>query len=440
MSETYVLLGLARTRKVWFSEISRWATSGAAPIDFVKCLTAEEARAVMGAGRLLSALVADGTTPGVDRELISAAAVAGIPTIVVSDGRTRRDWDSLGCAAVLPDDFTAAQLVGVLAQHARPVERSLRRAATVEIDAEPPRSRLVGVTGAGGSGSSTIAMAIAQSMAHGRPPGSVALVDGCRAADLAMYHDVGDVIPGLPELVEAHRVDHPDPEDIRSLLFRIPRRNYDLLLGLRGPRDWVAMRPNTLRAAIDGLQRSYDVVVVDHDPDLEGEAATGSVGVEDRHGLARAVVERSEVVVAVGVVGLKGTNDLVRLIASLHDEGVPSERILPVVTRARRSPAVRAETTRTLARLTASEGGPGAQPPVFVGHLRALEAAQRSATALPESVCGRPGRAVQRLLLSLDARPRPGVGGSLIRRGELGTDSDAFDEVLGSPGRRSDAA
>ena len=39
----YVLVGVARARERWSSDLARWATSGAAPIEFVKCLTADEA-------------------------------------------------------------------------------------------------------------------------------------------------------------------------------------------------------------------------------------------------------------------------------------------------------------------------------------------------------------------------------------------------------------
>lgn len=50
VAERFVVVGLARSRSRWFGELARWATAGAAPVDFVKCLTAEEARAVIGTG------------------------------------------------------------------------------------------------------------------------------------------------------------------------------------------------------------------------------------------------------------------------------------------------------------------------------------------------------------------------------------------------------
>lgn len=422
MSDPYVLLGVARTRRPWFSELSRWSTSGSAPLEFVKCLSAEEALAVLGTGRRISALIADAATPGVDRDLIGAARSAGVPTLVVTDGRVRRDWDSLGCSAVLAEGFTSDDLLDALERHARPVQRSARTAAHVTIEPEATRSRLIGVTGSGGTGASTVAAALAQSLGRDAHD-SIALVDGCRSGDLAMYHDVGDVIPGLPELVEAHRVDHPDPTEVRALLYPIAPRGYDVLLGLRGPRDWVAMRPHTVRAALEGLERSYDLVVVDHDPDLEGEDVTGSVGVEDRHGVARATVERADLVLAVGVPGLKGVNDLVRLVRALLDEGLPAERVLPVVNRCGRSPALRSSVTRTVAELTAT-GGTAVHPPLFVGVARSVENAHRSAAPLPDSMCRPVGRAVRRRLLALPARHRAAAVGQPLRPGDLGTHAD----------------
>ena len=415
MSDPYVIVGVARTRQGWFSEVARWSTSGAAPVEFLKCLTTDEARALLGSGRRASALLVDAATPGLDRELTADAAAFGVPTVVVSDGRVHRDWESLGCAAVLPAGFERAELLTVLERHTRPVARASRQAARIRLDDEPaPRSRLVGVTGGGGTGSSTVAMCLAQAFGAVQS-GHAALIDGCRHADLAMYHDVGDVIPGLPELVEAHRLDHPDPDLIRPLLHGIGHRGYDLLLGMRTPRDWVAMRRHSLAAALGGLARSYDLVVVDHDPDLEGEELTGSAGVEDRHAITRTLARRADLLLVVGRPGLKGTSDLARLLRDLLDEGVPPERLLPVVNRARRDPASRAATTRAIAELVGAEL-PGA---LHLPRVRALESAHRSATRLPDAMCRPLGRAVRRLLLELPARPGDAEAPVRVRPGDL---------------------
>lgn len=177
-----------------------------------------------------------------------SATEAGAPTIVVEDRRNCRDWSSLGCVAALEEDFTRDQLVEVLDRHARVVDRTVHRpVARTDLADDPAPGRMVGVTGTGGSGASTVAMALAQAVAP--TSGRVALVDGARRADLALYHDVGDVIPGLPELVDLQRRDRSDPEEVRSLLFGIDDRGYDLLLGLRRSRDWAGLRPHAVDAA-----------------------------------------------------------------------------------------------------------------------------------------------------------------------------------------------
>lgn len=422
MSGRFVILGLARTRRPWFSELARWSTSGSLPVEFVKCLTADEARAVLGSGRQLSLLLVDATTPGVDRELIALADDAGAPTAVVVDGRITRDWEGIGCVATLGDGFGPDELTALLEAHAERVEPDSRRPARARIDPEPGRSQVLAVTGPGGTGASSVAMAVAQSLARSREAGRVALVDGARRSDLAMYHDVGDVIPGLPELVDAHRLDEPDPNDIRRLLFRIEDRGYDLLLGMRHPRDWVAMRLHSLEASLRGLARSYDAVVVDHDPDLEGEAETGSVDVEDRNGVARATIASADLVLVVGTCGMKGVADLTRLVDTVAAAGVPTERILPVVNRTARRPVVRAETIRAIAHLL--DAG-GTAPPLFLSNVRNLEGLARSAAPMPGPLCNPIGRTVRRLLLELGSRARNSGDPQRIAAGHLGTHLDA---------------
>ena len=96
------------------------------------------------------------------------------------------------------------------------------------------------------------------------------LADLARRADHALLHDAYDIVPGLQELVEAHRIDNPTVEAVRSMTFDISARGYDLLLGLRRPRDWAAMRRASFGASLDSLRHAYHVTVADLDDDLEG--------------------------------------------------------------------------------------------------------------------------------------------------------------------------
>ena len=345
-----------------------------------------------------------------------------MPTLVVADGRVQRDWDSLGAAAVLGPGFDLVQLLDALGRHGELVVDDLRVPSQVRLDTPADdRATLIAVTGSGGSGTSTLAMCVAQSLARGRPGGTaprVALVDGVRRGDLAMYHDVGDVIPGLPELVDAHRVDTVDPDEVRRLLFHVVERRYDVLLGLRRSRDWVSLRPRSVEAALGGLRRAYDAVVLDVDADLEGEDDTGSVDVEDRHCITRCGLRHADLVVVVGSPGLKGLHDLLRLTDDVALSGVPVQRILPVLNRSTRNPASRASNALSLTRLGQRDAeGP---PLVHLPATRRLEHAHRQVSGLPDALCRPIGRAVRQVLLDVGPRPQVDHDATPLDAGALG--------------------
>ena len=77
MSDRFVVLGLARSRCQWFSDLASWSSHAVAPIDYIKCLTSDEAQALIGSGRRLSAVLVDAAISGVDREFIALVASIG---------------------------------------------------------------------------------------------------------------------------------------------------------------------------------------------------------------------------------------------------------------------------------------------------------------------------------------------------------------------------
>ncbi len=444
MNECFVLIGVARSRERWFSELARWSNSGVAPIEFVKCLSPDEARAVLGSGRRVSALLLDARGPGLDRELVAMAQDRAVPTFAVSDGSVHRDWDALGCATVLDDDFSPEDLIAELVDHARPVDRRrLHGRATIAPSAPRTSSRLIGVLGSGGVGSSTVAMALAQGLASHDESDSVVLVDGTSRCELAMFHDVGDVIPGLPELVDAHRSDRLDPDEIRRITFEVPARGYRLVLGRRRPADWVTLRHRSVDAALDGLLRSFHTVVADLDADLDGERETGSIDVGDRHAVAIASLRRADLVMVVGRPGIKGIHALASLLVEVISAGVPANRVVPVVNDSPRSPVTRSQIDRAIERLALPAGPDAARAarpaPVHLRHQRHLEDLHERCSALPEALTSPLCGSTTRLLRQLDPRPldhEPAL--DRVRPGELGTDADVAHDT--APGLRSDVA
>lgn len=415
--ERYALLGLAQVRSSWFREASRWSTAASLPIELVKTMSVEEVRTRLRSGRSFSALVVDDLVPGLDRDLLEEASEAGCAVIVVDGGRTGRRWTDLGAAAVLTPDFDATALLQVLSQVAQPVRGAPSSAPSATGALAPPApdddvtSPLVAVTGPGGTGASTVAMAIAQ---HAAASSEVLLADLVLDAEHAVLHGTPDVVPGFTELVEAHRLGSPGTESVRALTWQIGTRGYDLLLGLRRHRDWTALRPRSVALAVDGLRRAYDLVVADVDADLEGERATGSLEVEERNVLARTAVSAADLVVVVGTGGLKGVHALLRVIRGVLDHGVDPSRVLPLVNRAPRSPRARAELSQAIASLAGrdprfdTEAAGSLPTPVFLAERRHLDLLVRDVARLPDPWLRSVGAAVLGLLAP-HGRPTPSV-------------------------------
>lgn len=420
MRERFVVLGLARARADWFRTVAQWTSGAMLPADFVRCLSAEEVRARLRSGRAFSALLVDADVPGLDRDLIREASQAGLAVLVV-DGRGTRAWRDLGAAAVLAAAFSRDELLEVLQATSEPVGSATLRDETGSTSVAGPRAPLLAVCGSGGTGTSTVAIALAQGLAAVEavlPPPSAAhltlpdtlpgltdertaprpasstvrpevlLADLCRTADQAMLHGTGAVVPSIQELVEAHRTSAPSPAEVRQQTFEIETRGYRLLLGLRQPRQWIGLRSRALETTLDALQRTVDVVVADTEADVEGEQETGSLDVEERNLLARATLARADLVLVVGTASMKGVHSLVRAIGDLLDFGVPAERVLPVVNRGPRGPRARAEVTTAVAGLVSDRIGLAASElpsPTYVP-TRAVGEALRDGAALPTAV------------------------------------------------------
>jgi CO dehydrogenase nickel-insertion accessory protein CooC1 len=278
---------------------------------------------------------------------------------------------------------------------------------------------MVAIVGAGGTGVSTSAIALAQALGDDvRYSGLVLLADFKLHAEQAMLHDARDVVPGVQELVEAHRAGQPATGDVRALSFDVVERNYGLLLGLRHSRFWATVRPRALDAALESLQHAYRIVVCDLDADLEGEDEGGSVDVEERHVMARSVARRADVMLAVGLPTMKGLHSLVRVLSGALDFGVPATRLVPVVNRAPRSPRARASVVRTVGELLGS--GASVSTPVFIAAHKGVDEALRDGDRLPAGL-GVPLAGCVQALLARNEAPLPAVTvPEPVRPGSLG--------------------
>ena len=430
--ERYVLLGLAQARSSWFATVAHWATSGTIPAEFVKCVSSSELRARLGTGRPFSAVLVDASCPELDRDLVAAARAAGCACLVVEDRRATHDWAALGVAGRLPEYFDPATLLELLRVHAPVVGRHDELPGTPPPPAPTAGGRVVTVAGPGGTGASTLAIALAQALAGAPGPGGVVLADLALHAEQAMLHDSQDVVPGLQELVEAHRAGQPPAHAAWSHTFAVAERGYRLLLGLRRARAWSALRPAAFTAAFASLRAAFDTVVCDTDADVEGEEEGGSIDVEERNLMARTAALEADVVMAVGAPGMKGVHTLVRVLNELQSAGVAPERLVPVVNRAPRGGRARAEMAAAVAGL-AEASGRQFGPVLFVPERR-VEEALRDGVALPAGLADPLAGAYRATVGRLPAAPGGPGAPVAVRPGSLGSWSTGAGDDLDEAG------
>jgi hypothetical protein len=437
VGDRYVLLGLARARAAWFRTVAQWVTSAVLPAEFLKCVSVEEVRAHLRTGGGFSALLLDGGLPPADRDLIDACRAVGCAVFIVDDGRVERDWRALGATAVLPADLTRECLLDALATGATMVASPDATAALVTpalgATAAPWAGGVTAVCGPGGTGASTVAIALAQGLAADRAAaGNVLLADLCRHAEQGMLHDAGEVFPGVQELVEAHRSGALPHDEVRALAFEVAERGYHLLLGLRQARHWPTLRPRAFETAFTALRLSYRTVVCDIDADFETEDDTGSADVAERCLPARTAAQHADVVFAVGLGGMKGLHALVRVVAELIGAGVPAERVQPVINLAPRQPRSRTELAAAFGALAGPAVGRQLAGPLFLPR-RKVEEALRDGARLPNplpqmlAAAWRAGRDRGKA-----TRPQAGVVPERVRPGTLGSWSITHDEAAGA--------
>lgn len=412
-SERFVVLGVAPVRREWFARVSKWANDARLPLEFVKCISVNEVASRLETGRAFSALLVDGGAIGLDRDLLDLATTLGCAPIVIDHGLVERDWHTLGAAAVLPERFEAAELHAVLDEVSNPIGRTSNHLDDhVVQDTHYLGGKAVAVLGAGGMGSSTVAMALIQGLAAGAVRNTSSSVRPLLLADMAlqsgqaMLHDARDVVPGVTELVESHRLGTPTNEEVAASIFDYPERGYHLLLGLRHQRDWMTVSARALDATWLTLRRVYSIVVADIQGDLDGVEQTGSTDIEDRNRLARTAALQSDLVLAVGAGNSWGIHHLVRTVLALADAGVDPTRILPIVNRAPRQARQRAAITTAISDLLESRlpGKSATASPIFLPERRYLEEIHRDGQPLPSSLAKPLADATRALLDNLDER------------------------------------
>ncbi len=352
----YSLLGLGHPRSRWFTDVAQWSTSGVVSVDFSKCVSAAEIRLRLNGLERFSAVLIEDGVQGLDRDLLDIARSAGAAPIVIKTTSSKTDWIGLGASLVLNAPVSPAALLEALIDHAAVITAAPDVIVGDWETSPEPEGMLVAVCGPGGTGASTLAIALAQGLAS---DGNTALCDFARNAEQAVLHDATERVPGVEDLVDVHRTRRASPDETRSLTFDVEVRGYRLLLGQRRNGAWSAMPPRAIAASMEGLRRAFRFVVADTTSDFEGESDGGSLDVEERNALARTAVRAASVVVVVGTPGLKGIHSLGRTIRELNAIGV--DNIVPAINFAPRPGLARSSLTKALSAITEET-----QAPIFI--------------------------------------------------------------------------
>jgi hypothetical protein len=167
----------------------------------------------------------------------------------------------------------------------------------------------------------------------GAEDAGVVLADLALRAGQVVLHGLAPGGPGIEEVVRACRTGWLAPAELRARTLAAPGRPYRLLPGLRHPWHWTAIGPVAFDAALDGLRRTFSVVVADVSGDLEGEAETGSADVEDRNHMARRTIAEASAVVVVGGDGPTGRQALDATVEAVRRHGQDADRVVPVLNR-----------------------------------------------------------------------------------------------------------
>jgi MinD-like ATPase involved in chromosome partitioning or flagellar assembly len=386
MSGRLTILSVGRARATWPRDVARWATSGLLPVDHHPCLSPDELEGRLAEAGGVDVVLLDGGLTTIGRELIRRSAERGSAVLVID--AESRNWVELGATAVTPAPDDPESLRRLLEQ-LRPAPHDDSPPA----DQEGPRTsgRLIAVTGHGGAGTSTIAHGLALRWADPVAGRDVLLADFSLRADQHVHHDLIDPGPGVLDLVAGHERSTMASQDVRGIA-RMTDGGHRLLTGVRHSRDWTALPPGAVGAAVESLRAAFDVIVADIDDDTDGRAETGSTDLEERNGLTRACVRAAAAVVVVARADLLGVHRLCRHVEALTVAGIDAGKIHVVANGARRRTPSPGSLRRDVAELLGRSYSDLRL--VSVPHLAGLEARRRD--ALP------PGQRLRKALTGLD--------------------------------------
>ncbi len=251
---------------------------------------------------------------------------------------------------------------------------------------------VVSVLGPGGTGSSTVAMSIAQVLGQGSEPSI--LLDGRTKGELAFLNEAGKHRLTVNELISASRVHSLSVEEVGSYLEFVPSRKYRLLKASSNPHAWLGWDPESIDTTLDSLSRSTRHLVADLNGSIFNLEETGCSDTASMESLTKACLDRSDLVVIVAGPDTKGLYSLTEMIQELHRAGFGDIASLVVINRTEPSRLKRHLAERQLESFleTAIKSASSSKAPLKYSLVsipnRSLERTHCEVEAIPEWICG----------------------------------------------------
>jgi Mrp family chromosome partitioning ATPase len=260
--------------------------------------------------------------------------------------------------------------------------------------AEPPRPRLVAVTGASGSpGRTSVAVALADEAAR-RGVRALLIDADTRAPSVAPLLALPDDLPGVAACARAAETAHLDVEVMARHALALPS-GLRVLTGLTRPDRWAELRPAALEAVLAVAVEAADLVVLDVGPVPVDDELLGDVVALPREAAAATCLDAADLAVVVGAAEPIGLLRLVRALDDLREGWAHLDREV-VLCRARASAVggePQAAVTPVLSRHASVSGA------VLVPDDRAsYDAAALAGLTLAECAPSSPARTVLRAL------------------------------------------
>lgn len=375
------VIALARGSQQWVRDLNRWANGSVVEMSLSVTLSVEElAEALAGSAEpALVVLDAENSEAiAATRALAKAKArILGVATLPLSH-------EPEGLDALVSFPFSPEAISAQLAAIPHPAEPDGSEAVAnvwpPSGTAPPPgpRGLVTGVLGARGAGSSTVAMAAAQTLAAGS---SVAVVDLGAEASLAMYHDIDPTSPSLGELAKAAARGPLAPKQVHGCCLPALSRGYSLLAGAKRLDGATLLTSAAITEVVRVMAATFDHVLIDLD--------SASIGSPTAPSAADAALALCDRVALVADASLHGVHGGLRILERLLDSGLAPERIALCMNRAPRATFARRTTAlkefADFAAEAVSSRHPGHKPPALfsIPEQRGVEGAHEEVGRIP---------------------------------------------------------